>query len=319
MARPATSVPSAFIAPTPAEPTPHPLPMPDPMPLVEQSADAINVLLLGSDKAAIDDVGLTDVIVVVSIDPALPSVSLLSIPRDFYAWIPNQGFDKINTTYRHGVSSGYPGGGPALLKDTIEYNLGIPIHYYVRAGFDGFVSIVDTLGGVNVAVECPLSDTFPDPDSATGQTDVDWLPGIQHLDGKHALWYARSRWSTNDFDRNRRQQQVLRSLHSQILSLNVIPSIPQLWQVLNENVSTDLPLDELLYLANIGARLDMMNVKSRFVGWQAVQSWTAPNGAYVLVPYYEAIAPLVSEALALPRRAWDTWRRKDCAGRVSRS
>jgi LCP family protein required for cell wall assembly len=273
------------------------------MPLVEQSGDAINVLLLGSDKAAIDDVGLTDVIIVVSVDPALPSVSLLSIPRDFYVWIPNQGFDKINTTYRHGVWNGYPGGGPALLKDTIEYNLGIPIHYYVRAGFDGFVSIVDTLGGVNVAVECPLSDTFPDPDSATGQTDVDWLPGIQHLDGKHTLWYARSRWSTNDFDRNRRQQQVLRSLHGQILSLDVIPRIPQLWEVLNENVSTDLPLDELLYLANVGARLDTLNVKSRFVGWQAVQSWTAPNGTYVLVPYYEAIGPLVSEALAPPARA----------------
>jgi hypothetical protein len=152
-------------------------------------------------------------------------------------------------------------------------------------------------------VECPLSDTFPDPDSATGQTDVDWLPGIQHLDGKHTLWYARSRWSTNDFDRNRRQQQVLRSLHGQILSLDVIPRIPQLWEVLNENVSTDLPLDELLYLANVGARLDTLNVKSRFVGWQAVQSWTAPNGTYVLVPYYEAIGPLVSEALAPPARA----------------
>jgi LCP family protein required for cell wall assembly len=274
------------------------------MPPVEQSDDVINVLLLGSDQITItNNAGRTDVVVVVSVDPELPSVALLSIPRDLYVWVPNHGFDKINTIYNHGVRNNYPGGGPALLKDTIEYNLGIHIHYYVQAGFDGFVRIVDTLGGVNVAVECPLSDTFPDPGSPTGQTDVDWLPGIHHLGGKHALWYARSRWSTNDFDRNRRQQQVLRGLYGQILTLDVIPRIPQLWEVLNENVSTDLPLDELLYLANVGARLDTMNVKSRFVGWGTVQSWTAPNGAYVLVPYYEALGPMISEALAPPASA----------------
>jgi LCP family protein required for cell wall assembly len=273
------------------------------MPLVEQSSDVINILLLGSDQTETGNVGRTDVIVVVSVDPELPSVSLLSIPRDLYVWIPNHGFDKVNTTYNHGIREHYPGGGPQLLKDTVEYNLGIQIQYYVQVGFDGFVRIVDTLGGVNVAVECPLSDTFPDPDSPNGQTDVDWLPGIQHLDGKHALWYARSRWSTNDFDRNRRQQQVLRGLYGQILTLDVIPRIPELWGVLNENVSTDLPLDELLYLANVGARLDMLNLKGRFVGWHVVQSWTAPNGAYVLVPYYEALGPMVSEALAPPASA----------------
>jgi LCP family protein required for cell wall assembly len=273
------------------------------MPLIEQSSDAINILLLGSDQTDTGSVGRTDVIVVVSIDPELPSVALLSVPRDLYVWIPNHGFDRINTTYNHGVRDHYPGGGAELLKETVEYNFGIHVHYYVQVGFDGFVRIVDTLGGVNVAVECPLSDTFPDPDSPTGQTDVDWLPGIQHLDGKHALWYARSRWNTNDFDRNRRQQQVLRSLYGQILTLDVIPRIPELWQVLNENVSTDLPLDELLYLANVGARLDMMNLKGRFVGRNVVQSWVAPNGAYVLVPYYEALGPMVSEALAPPASA----------------
>ncbi len=270
---------------------------------LEQSDDVINILVLGSDQTATGSVGRTDTIVVVSVNPEPPSVALLSIPRDFYAWIPNYGFDKINTTYSHGVRDNYPGGGAELLKATIEYNLGIHVHYYVRVGFDGFVRIVDALGGVDVAVECPLSDTFPDPDSPTGQTDVDWLPGIQHLDGKHALWYVRSRWSTHDFDRNRRQQQVLRGLYGQILNLGIISRIPQLWGVLNENVSTDLGLDELLYLANIGARLDMMNVRSRFVGRHVLQPWTAPNGGYVLVPYYEALGPLVSEALAPPASA----------------
>jgi LCP family protein required for cell wall assembly len=273
------------------------------MPLVEQSEDVINILLLGSDLPTTERAGRADVFIIASIDPELPSVALLSIPRDLYVWIPNHGFDKINTVYIHGVRNGYPGGGAALLKDTVEYNLGIRIHYHVWAGFDGFIRIVDALGGVNVPVECPLSDTFPDPDSPEGQTDVDWLPGIQHLDGKHALWYVRSRWNTSDFDRNRRQQQVLRGLYHQALTLDVIPRIPELWGALNENVSTDLPLDELLYLANIGARLDTMNLKGRFVGRQVVQAWYAPNGAYVLVPYYEALGPMIAEALAPPSSA----------------
>jgi LCP family protein required for cell wall assembly len=277
--------------------------MPSPMPPVEQDSDVLNILLLGSDQTGAESVGRTDVIVVVSVNPELPSVALLSIPRDFYAWIPTRGFDKINTAYNYGARNGYPGGGAELLKDTVEYNLGIHVHYCVRVGFDGFIRIVDTLGGVDVAVECPLSDTFPDPDSPAGQTDVDWLPGIHHLDGKHALWYARSRWSTNDFDRNRRQQQVLRGLYNQILTLDIIPKVPELWGVLNENISTDLGLNDLLYLANVGARLDMMNVRSRFVGKSVLQSWTAPNGGYVLVPYYDALGPLVSEAMAPPASA----------------
>ncbi len=270
------------------------------MPLVEQSDGVKNILLLGSDQPSGEEVGLTDTIVVVSVNTDLPSVSLLSIPRDFYAWVPSYGFDKINTAYSRAGKINYPGGGPELIKATIEYNLGIRIHYYALVGFDDFIKIVDTLGGVDVAVECPLSDTFPDPDSPDGQTDVDWEPGIHHLDGKRTLWYARSRWSTHDFDRHRRQQQVLRGLYHQILTLDVIPKIPQLWDVLNESVSTDLGLNDLINLANIGSQLDMANVKSRFVGRNVVQPWTAPNGAYVLVPYYEALGPLVEEALSPP-------------------
>jgi len=317
-----TFTPTPTCTPTPS-PTPHPpttlpvpppiltttnplfspLPVPAPMPLVEQPSGVINLLVLGSDQVSKESAGRTDTIVVVSIDPALPSAALLSIPRDFYAWIPSYGFDKINTAYSHGVRNGYPGGGPGLLKATLEYNFGIPIHYYVLVGFDGFTKITDALGGVDVAVECPLADTFPDPASPTGQTDVDWLPGIHHLDGKYALWYARSRWSTSDFDRNRRQQQVLRGLYNQIMTLNIVPRIPELWSVLDETVLTDLGLDELLYLGTLGSRLDPLNVKSRFVGRSVVQSWTAPNGGYVLVPYYEALGLLVNEALAPPASA----------------
>jgi LCP family protein required for cell wall assembly len=274
--------------------------MPPPVPLVEQASSTINILVLGTDRPSIQTTGLTDVIIIVSIDPEGPSVSLLSIPRDFYAWIPNYGFNKINTAFHYGEKHKYPGGGPGEIKATVEYNLGIQIHYYARVGFDSFTRIVDALGGVDIAVECPLSDTFPDESVPEGQTDVDWLPGIHHLDGKHALWYARSRWSTSDFDRNRRQQQVLRGMYGQVLSLEMIPKIPEMWETLQETVQTDLGLDDLLYLAHLATKLDTANVKSRFVDRSVLQSWTSPTGAYVLVPNYEALGPLVQEALSPP-------------------
>ncbi len=273
---------------------------PEPMPLVQQPDGSINLLVLGMDVDDIKTLARTDVIIIASVNPQVPSVSLLSVPRDFYAWIPTHGFDKINTAFLYGERTHYPGGGPGLIKATIEYNFGIPIHYFARVGFGGFVKLVDALGGVDVAVECPLSDTFPDPSSETGQTDVDWMPGVHHLDGKHALWYSRSRWSTSDFDRNRRQQQVLRGMYQQIVTLDIIPKIPQLWGALRETVSTDMGMTQVLYLANVGAKLDMLNVKSRFVDRSVVRSWTAPNGGAVLVPDYALLGPLVAEAMAPP-------------------
>jgi LCP family protein required for cell wall assembly len=268
--------------------------------MVGQPENAINIVVLGSDQTAVKSVGRTDVMVIVSILPDVPSVSLLSIPRDFYAWLPSRGFNKINTAFTYGEKYEYPGGGPGLIKATIEYNLGIRVHYFARVSFEGFVQIVDALGGIDLPVECPLSDTFPDPDSPTGQTDIDLLPGIHNFDGKHALWYVRSRYRSSDFDRNRRQQQALRGMYSQIRTLDVIPRLPQIWSALKETVSTDLGLGEVLYLANLASRLDMTNVKSRFVGPGVVEAQHAPDGAYVLVADPLKLRALVSETLAPP-------------------
>jgi LCP family protein required for cell wall assembly len=267
---------------------------PAPLPLLDQPQNVINILLLGSDQVNIEKAGLTDTIVVVSVHPELPAVSLLSIPRDFYAWMPGRGFGKINTAFSRG--------GPTLMEATIMHNFGIHTDYYARVGFDSFIKIVDSLGGIDVAVECPLHDTFPDPASPSGTTDVDWEPGIHHLDGKHALWYARSRWSTSDFDRHRRQQQVLRGLYRQVRGLGIIPKIPAVWGALRENVSTDLDLQGLIRLGAIGARLDPVNVKSRFVGPSVLTSWRDPEGLYLLLPDYEALPSLVANALAPPPR-----------------
>ncbi len=310
-----TSTPTPTPTPTPAPPVLPPpapiitgtpqitstLPQPTPMPPIPQPQGTINILLLGSDRRPGERVARTDVIMIASVFPDTPAVSLISIPRDYYAWIPGWGLDKINTAYMRGVKLGYPGGGPALLKATIEYNFGLPIHYYVLVDFQSYQQIIDAIGGVDVIVECPFHDTYPDPDSPTGQTDIDLEPGVHHLDGKFALWYVRSRWSTSDFDRHRRQQEVLRAIFRQVRRQDLFGKVPEFWDIYRDSVETDIGLTDALYFASLASRFDMRNLKSRFIrGSSLVQPWTAPNGGYVLVPQPEAMYNFLLEAAQPP-------------------
>lgn len=275
-----------------------PLPQPAPLPLVSQPAGTINILLLGMDRVAGEGAARTDVMVIASVFPDVPAVSLLSIPRDYYAWIPAWGLDKINTAYPRAGKVAYPGGGPALSKATVEYNFGVPIHYYAMVDFTSYRTIVDAVGGVDVVVECPLHDTYPDPESETGQTDIDLEPGVHHLDGKFALWYVRSRWSTSDFDRHRRQQQVLVAILRQARSQQMLVRVPELWDAYRQNVETDLGLKELLTLATVAGRLDERNITTSFIrGSEVITPWTAPNGGYVLVPNLEKVQQVVQGAM----------------------
>lgn len=316
-----TSTPTPSVTPTPAPtdtPTPEPLvlpgnhqlpdiagnwivtssvPRPDPMPLVSQPQGTVNVLLLGMDRYDGDSIQRTDVMAVVSIFPDGAAVSMMSIPRDYYAWIPGWGLDKINTAYVRAGRVGYPGGGPALVKDTILYNFGIPVHYYALVDFASYRQIVDAVGGVDIVVECSFHDTYPDPESPIGQTDIDLEPGLHHLDGKFALWYVRSRWNTSDFDRHRRQQQVLRAILHQALEGNMLAQVPELWNAYQEAVETDMGLRELLFFASVARRLDERDIQSYFIrGDSLVRPWTAPNGGYVLVPQREAMQEFVRYA-----------------------
>jgi len=275
-----------------------PLGQPAPLAPVTQPEGTINILLLGMDRLAGQGVARTDVMVIASIFPDGPAVNLLSIPRDYYAWIPGWGADKINTAYVRAGRLNYPGGGPALTKATVEYNFGVPIHYYAMVDFTSYRSIVDAVGGVDIIVECPFHDTYPDPESPTGQTDIDMEPGLHHLNGKYALWYVRSRWNTSDFDRHRRQQQVLMAILRQGLSQNMLPRVPELWETYRQNVETDLGLKELVYLATIAARLDERDIHNTYIrGTTLLTSWTAPNGGAVLVPNYETLPPFLEDAM----------------------
>jgi LCP family protein required for cell wall assembly len=198
---------------------------------------------------------------------------------------------------------GYPGGGPGLLKDTIQYNLGIRIDHTAMVEFDGFRQIVNTLGGVDVPVSCPYTDWRLIDPSYDPENENNWQlyttgPGVIHMDGDLALWYARSRQKSSDFDRGRRQQEVLRALFTQALQTGTISRIPELYNNLRSTVETDLSLGDILQLALYAPKMTNADIRSYYIRPPYVSSWITEGGAYVLLPNEAALKQMLTEALS---------------------
>src|SRR3990172_5789822 len=128
--------------PGPVEPSA--IEIPREMPVIPFSERVVNVVLLGSDARPTGGGHRTDTMMIVSMDPDLGTVTLISIPRDLYVYIPGWRVDRIN------VADGR--GGPDLVREVILYNLGIPVDFWVRMNFGGFRSLIDSLGGVDVEI-----------------------------------------------------------------------------------------------------------------------------------------------------------------------
>lgn len=306
--QPSPTVDLSSLFPTQAAP-----PVPDtsgegPTPLPQlTNNETVNFLLIGSDKRPGGSFR-TDTMVLVILWPKEGQVSMISIPRDLWIYIPTIGMQRINTAYQSGVVYGYEGGGPGLLRDTIEYNLGIRIDHTAMVEFDGFRRIVDTLGGINVPVSCPytdwhLIDPSYDPNNADNWSLYTVQPGIDHMDGDLALWYARSRLKSSDFDRGRRQQEVLRAIFNQALSTDSLARIPQLYNDFSSTITTDLGLGDLLKLALYAPKLTNANIRSYYLRPPYVTAWVTPGGADVLLPNQPTLEQLLVEATTLSTAA----------------
>jgi LCP family protein required for cell wall assembly len=271
----ALPTPIVGISPTATPQPAFPLTMPD---------RYLNIVLLGSDKRPASGAWRTDSMIIVSVDTASNIVRLLSIPRDLWVYIPGHGYNRINTADLWGELA-KQGTGPERVKQTIHHNLGIPIHYYVRVDFQGFIKIIDTVGGIDIDVDCPLPD-------------IQLSAGIHRMNGAQALRYARSRYGTSDFDRGRRQRKVLMALWDQALTLDIIPRLPQLWWTMANSFQTDLTLDQVINLAYVGVQLKPQRILSRSIGPSHVQSWMTPQGAAVLLPNQQAIRAMLERFYA---------------------
>ena len=252
----------------------------------------INILILGSDWRAKSGYR-TDVVLLMSIFTKENKVSLLSFPRDLWVEIPGLQEERINTAMGYG---GFP-----LLADTFEYNFAIPIDHYMMTNFNGFKNIVDSLGGIDVEASQNTADRC-DLSYAHGS----WCsvgPGTEHLDGEKALWYVRSRYTSNDFDRTRRAQETMVALFKKLITMNAIARAPELYNLFISSVETDLSLNDVLGITSIAPAVlsDPSRVRRYAIGTSQVTPYTIPaTGAQVLLPNYEAIWQIIVEAVYTP-------------------
>jgi LCP family protein required for cell wall assembly len=269
-----------------------------------QKKDRVNILLLGIDERE-DQYGpwRSDTMIVLTIDPENNTAGILSIPRDLWVTIPGYSEERINTAHRTGDLKEYPGGGPALAVKTVQYNLGIPIHYYVRVNFSGFVEAIDTIGGVDINVEKEIDDPLY-PDNAFGYDPLYIPAGLQHMDGALALKYARTRHGGSDFDRLRRQQQVIMAVRDKVLRLEMLPELllrlPELLKTVGDSVQTDLQLDEMRNLVQLASEIDEEHLKTAVIDSSMTEPATRYNGAQVLIPIRDEIRAVVNEIFTTP-------------------
>lgn len=272
----------------------QPTGIPSPMPRLRvANNDIVNIVLLGSDQDV--DPGdrsfRTDSMLIVSINRTANVVSMLSLPRDLYVYIPTQGMQRLNTAFGTGEIIGFqPNGGFGLLQQTVLYNFGIPLHYYARISLNGFKTIIDSLNGIDVAVDCPIKDLryqgpvterTPEP---TEYTDFTLQPGFYHMNGSLALWYSRVRKNTTDFDRSRRQQQVLRAMWKTGREQNLAVKVPELWGTIYPLIKTDLTLPDVLSLLPTALSLKPGDIRTFYMqkGYE-LEHFAAP-GADVQIP-----------------------------------
>jgi LCP family protein required for cell wall assembly len=248
----------------------------------------VTVLLLGVDERT-QETGpwRTDTMMLLTLDPVTKMAGVLSIPRDLWVPIPGYNDGRINTAHFLGDLYKRTGGGPALARETVEYNLGVPIDYYVRLNFQAFVSLVDMIGGVDIYVEKDINDpTYPD--YAYGYDPLYIQAGWHHFDGEMALKYARTRHSSSDFDRARRQQQVMSAVLEKVTSVELLPDLakqaPEIYKMLEASVQTDMALDQILALANLATQIDRSTIRFGVIDQTCTQQWITPDGAQVLVP-----------------------------------
>jgi polyisoprenyl-teichoic acid--peptidoglycan teichoic acid transferase len=244
-------------------------------------------MLLGSDERRNEGGFRTDTMLLVTINTVDETVNITSFPRDLYVYIPGWTVQRMNTAHARG---GFP-----LLALSMEYNFGVRPDYFVMVNFWSFLDVIDQLGGIDVQVAVGLSDHRDN----YGHYSVP--SGTVHMDGETALWYVRSRYTSSDFERTHRQQEVVRAILAKMLRLDAITKAPQLYDIYRKNVTTNLTLEDITPLLSTAAHLtDTDRIQQYFIGREQVSAWRNTQGSQVLVPNREAVVEVMRKALNSP-------------------
>jgi len=266
-------------------------------------ASQVSILLLGLDYrdwSARSEYSRSDTMILLTLDPLTHRAGILSIPRDLWVNIPGFKHGKINTAYYLGATYKLPGAGPGLAVKTVEQFLGVPINYCAQIDFSAFVDFIDELGGVKIEIPEAITVDLLGSGAATKKT---LRPGVQVLPGEWALAYARARNTRGgDFDRAKRQQQVILAIRNRVLSLNMLPTLitkaDVLYQQLAAGIHTNLSLDEAIKLALLASQVPEENITRGVIDESYVLFGRSPDGLSILIPLIDKIHVLRDEIFA---------------------
>jgi LCP family protein required for cell wall assembly len=231
----------------------------------------------------------TDSMMLVTIDPVSKTAGMLSIPRDLWVNIPGFDYAKINTAYFLGEANKMPGGGPALAMQTVQEFLGVPIQYYAQIDFNAFVKMIDTMGGLDMYIHERIKV------GAIGKPSFYIEPGVQTLNGETVLGYARNRYTEGgDFDRAKRQQEVILAIRQQVLQFNMLPTLvskaPELYKEVQDGVSTNLTLQQAIQLAWLMQQIPDANIRKEVIGPpKDIEFGTSSDGQAIDIPVPDQI------------------------------
>lgn len=264
-----------------------------------EGSGRVNILLLGRGGGNHDAPDLTDTMMLASIDPINHTSTLVSLPRDLWVNVQNQGVMKLNAAWETGEFK-YLGkqaagstdpkairAGFDMVDQTVEDVLGVNVDYNVMVNFQAFQQAVDTVNGVSVNVPTDLVD--PTMAWENGNSPILAKAGLQNFNGAQALRYVRSRETTSDFARAQRQQAVLVALKSKIVSLGTLSNPKKISGLINSfgnNVQTDLSLSNAQRLYAITKNIKDSSTTSVSLA-DAANQYVASgniNGQSVVVP-----------------------------------
>jgi polyisoprenyl-teichoic acid--peptidoglycan teichoic acid transferase len=268
----------------------------------------VNILLAGNsaDDPGHDGANLTDSIMLISIDTKHNKAFLLSVPRDLWVHIPNNGHQKINAAYVDGQTddfsaAGYPSGGMGQLEQVVSQNLGITINYYALVDYTALRDAVNNVGGIQVNIQSTDPRGLYDPsiDFATHGPLVKLTNGVHTLNGEQALDLARARgdaygsygFASSDFERTQNQRLMLVALKSKAVTAGVLANpakLSSLFDTIGSNVKTDFKLSEVHRLYDITKQISGKNIQSLSLnqanGKNLLSSYRTSDGESALIP-----------------------------------
>lgn len=286
--------------PSPTLPvSPSPAPGPLPRPSIDRQTSPVSLLIMGADgeSVASDE---ADALMLLYLDAKAGQAFLLSIPRDLYVDVPGHGQARAGSVYRLGHQD-ETAGGLALAREVISATLGLPVQHAVMVRFEGFVALIDAIGGVDVEVPFAIEDVAF-PDGRGGRDPLSIPAGRHHFDGALALRYARTRAvPAPGFDRPFRQRQLALAVHERVTRFHLLPSLiaqaPTLWSTTAAGFETDLSLNNTIDIALLAGRLSAIDIDAPTIDECCAVPHVTPAGERVLLPQPEAIQVLVENLL----------------------